>query len=206
MMRRVRAQRANTRASVRTQARVARNAGVGVSGVRSAVTVGSGSSAVKRGASVVAQAAKGGGPNEMKSFMTYLSTAPVLIMVVGYVCVCITYTRPRDSTVLILIKLWKMGAHRSLLLLFLSFPPVYISLELLLSGREVLHNNLVLPITHEMLTRQYILSSTLCIYMCVCVCVYSLCFLLLACSAGLSGLVIEVNRFFPDLLTLAMMN
>ena len=127
MMRRVRAQRANTRASVRTQARVARNAGVGVSGVRSAVTVGSGSSAVKRGASVVAQAAKGGGPNEMKSFMTYLSTAPVLIMVVGYVCVCITYTRPRDSTVLILIKLWNMGAHRSLLLLFLSPPSIFLS-------------------------------------------------------------------------------
>ena len=35
-----------------------------------------------RGAGVVAMAAKGGN-NEMKSFMTYLSTAPVLIMVVG---------------------------------------------------------------------------------------------------------------------------
>lgn len=39
-------------------------------------------SAAARG-SVIAKAGKAGGPNEMKFFMTYLSSAPVLLLVVG---------------------------------------------------------------------------------------------------------------------------
>ena len=82
----------SVRGGKRPGARAARNAGrhqaAGLAGLgvgASAAARRAGGAVGRRGAGVVAMAAKGKGPNEMQSFMTYLSTPPVLLLVVGYV-------------------------------------------------------------------------------------------------------------------------
>lgn len=91
----------SVRCGKRTGARAARNAGrhqaAGLAGLgagASAAARRAGGAAGRRGAGVVAMAAKGKGTNEMQSFMTYLSTPPVLLLVVGYVAVRRNRGRP----------------------------------------------------------------------------------------------------------------